>query len=140
MSEASDSAAIPQDIQQLMASVAKSEGRLAPYGVSEHLAPRIEELSLVEPLAHFQEYGYAVIEDVAPPEDMDALREVIHRIADAIAGPGKGELAPYLLGLDPAIDRGAADIEQLLGLRDGHEVGIVGPTRQFFGQSEYSWR
>ncbi len=61
MSEASDSAAIPQDIQQLMASVAKSEGRLAPYGVSENLAPRIEELSLVEPLAHFQEYGYAVI-------------------------------------------------------------------------------
>ena len=31
--------------------------------------------------------------------------------------------------LNPAIYRGATDIEQLLGLRDGHEVGIVGPTR-----------
>ena len=131
MSEASDSAAIPQDIQQLMASVAKSEGRLAPYGVSEHLAPRIEELSLVEPLAHFQEYGYAVIEDVASPEDMDALREVIHRIADASAGPGKGELAPYLLGLDPAIDR-IATAPKLLAFAEV-SVGNGMRASQFLG-------
>ena len=70
-------AAIPDDIQPLVKSLAKSKGLLGPNEVAEYLQPQIEELGLGEALEHFREHGYAVIEDVASPEEMDELREAI---------------------------------------------------------------
>ena len=133
MPEANETPAIPKDVQQLMASVVKSDGRLEPYGIAEHLQPIIEKLGLSDSLAHFQEHGYAVMKDVAPPELMDELRSVIHRIADESAGPGKGELAPYLLGRDPVIDQIAtspklltfAEVSVGNGLRASQFVGSI---------------
>ena len=46
MPEANENPAIPKDVQQLMASVVKSDGRLEPYGIAEHLQPIIEKLGL----------------------------------------------------------------------------------------------
>ena len=93
-------------LKPLLDSVEKSKGLLGPLDVADHLQARIDELGLAEPLAHFREHGYAAIEDVAPPEEMDELREAIHGLAEAPAIPGVGmRSAPYLLGRHPAVDR-----------------------------------
>ncbi|MDE0350232.1 MAG: hypothetical protein OXM56_11080, partial [Gammaproteobacteria bacterium] len=58
-------------LKPLLDSVEKSKGLLGPLDVADHLQERIDELGLGPALAHFREHGYAAIEDVAPPEEMD---------------------------------------------------------------------
>jgi len=69
-----------------------------------------------------------VLTDTLAPRHVPLDIALEHLAADS---PGVAELDRPRQNsrLNPAIYRGAADIEQLLGLRDGHEVGIVGPTR-----------
>ena len=95
---------MPKHMQPLIESVRKSEGLLGPYDVADHLQKRVDELDLVDALAHFRVHGYAVIEDVAPPEEMDELREAIHSLSTEIPGTGFRSSA-HLLGMHPAIDR-----------------------------------
>ena len=95
-----------EHLKPLLDSVEKSKGLLGPDDVADHLEARVEELGLADSLAHFREHGYAVIEDVAPPEEMDELREAIHGLAEAPPVPGVGmRSAPFLLGRHPAVDR-----------------------------------
>ena len=76
-----DADAMPRHVKPLIESVRKSRGLLGPYVVADHLQARIDELDLADLLAHFREHGYAVIEDVAPAEEMDELREAIHGLS-----------------------------------------------------------
>ena len=95
-----------EHLKPLLDSVEKSKGLLGPDEVADHLQARIDELGLADSLAHFREHGYAVIKDVAPPEEMDELREAIHGLAEAPPVPGVGmRSAPFLLGRHPAVDR-----------------------------------
>ena len=92
-----------ENIKPLMASVQKSAGLLGPYDVADHLKAQIDELDLHDAIAHFREHGYTAIEDVAPPEEMDELREAIHGLSGPDTGLMRG--ASFLLGRHPAIDR-----------------------------------
>ena len=121
-------------LKPLMDSVEKSGGLLGPLDVADHLQARIDELDLGRALAHFREHGYAVIEDVAPPEELDELREAIHGLAEAPPIPGVGaRSAPYLLGRHPAVDRMAtnpkilafAEVSVGNGLRASQVAGTV---------------
>ena len=105
MSEHQSKPEIPEDIRRLTDSVKASNGLLGPYDVSEDLKPVFDELELWEPLNHLREHGYAVIENVAPIEAMDDLRDAIHTMAEDSAGERKGSAALYLLGRHPAVDR-----------------------------------
>ena len=98
-------AAMPEHMQPLVESLAKSSGLLGPNEVAQHLHPQIEELGLGDALAHFREHGYAVIEDVAPPQEMDELRQAIHDFSKPYPGIDHYRGAPFLLGRHPAIDR-----------------------------------
>jgi len=96
----------PEHLKHLARSVQKSNGLLGPNDVADHLAATIDELGLADALAHFREHGYAMIEDVASHQEMDALREAIHGLADQASDvPGLARAAPYLLGRHPAVDR-----------------------------------
>ena len=103
-----------EHLKPLLESVENSKGLLGPDDVADHLQTRIDELSLADALAHFREHGYAVIEDVAPPEEMDELREAIHGLSQPspIAGIGNRG-APFLLGRHPAVDRIATNAKIL---------------------------
>ncbi|MYE13506.1 MAG: phytanoyl-CoA dioxygenase family protein, partial [Gammaproteobacteria bacterium] len=118
----------------LLDSVEKSKGLLGPLDVADHLQERIDELGLAPALEHFREHGYAAIEDVAPPEEMDELREAIHSLAEAPPVPGVGmRSAPFLLGRHPAVDRIAtnpkilafAEVSVGNGLRASQFAGSV---------------
>jgi ectoine hydroxylase-related dioxygenase (phytanoyl-CoA dioxygenase family) len=94
-----------EHLKPLVESVDKSSGLLGPYDVSDHLRARVEELGLEPALAHFREHGYAVIEDVAPPEEMDALGAAIREMSTEAPIPGvTTRSAPHLLGRHPAVD------------------------------------
>ena len=121
-------------LKPLLDSVEKSKGLLGPLDVADHLQERIDELGLGPARAHFREHGYAAIEDVAPPEEMDELREAIHGLAEAPAIPGVGmRSAPFLLGRHPAVDRIAtnpkilafAEVSVGNGLRASQFAGSV---------------
>ena len=75
MSEHQSKPEIPEDMRRMIASMEASHGLLGPYDVSEDLKPVFDELELWEPLNHLREHGYAVIENVAPIEAMDDLRD-----------------------------------------------------------------
>jgi len=94
-----------EELKPLIDSVQKSKGLLGPYDVAEHLQTRIEEFDLADSIAHFREHGYAAIPDVAPPEEMDDLREAIHSLSGEITVGSPTRGASYLLGRHPAIDR-----------------------------------
>ena len=94
-----------EELKPLIDSVQKSKGLLGPYDVAEHLQTRIEEFDLADSIAHFREHGYAAIPDVAPPEEMDELREAIHSLSGEITVGSPTRGASYLLGRHPAIDR-----------------------------------
>ena len=96
---------LADDLKPLVESVQKSKGLLGPYDIADHLQARIDEYGLNDAVAHFREHGYAALEDVAPPEEMDDLREAIHSLSGK---PGDGPIqlgASFLLGRHPAIDR-----------------------------------
>ena len=125
-------AAMPKNLEPLVESVRKSDGLLGPYDVADHLQARIDALDLADTIAHFREFGYTVIEDVAPPEEMDELREAIHGLSSGIPDTGfRG--ASFLLGRDPAIDRIAtnpkilafAEVSVGNGLRASQFAGSV---------------
>ena len=106
MSEHQSKPEIPEDMRRMIASMEASHGLLGPYDVSEDLKPVFDELELWEPLNHLREHGYAVIENVAPIEAMDDLRDAIHTMAEDTPGEGREIFsAPYLLGRHPAVDR-----------------------------------
>ena len=93
-----------EHLKPLIESVEKSAGLLGPHDVADHLQARIDELGLGDALARFREQGYTAIEDVAPPEEMDELREAIHSLSQEVPGTAyRG--ASFLLGRHPAIDR-----------------------------------
>ena len=96
--------ALAEHVRPLIESVKKSRGMLGPHDVADHLEARVEALGLSDALAHFREHGYAVIEDVAPPEEMDELREAIHSLSTELPGTGFRSAA-HLLGRHPAVDR-----------------------------------
>ena len=98
-------AAMPGYMQPLVKSLEKSKGLLGPYEVAEHLQSQIEKLGLSDAIAHLREHGYAVIEDVATPQEMDELRQAIHGFAKPYPGMPHYQGAPFLLGRHPAIDR-----------------------------------
>lgn len=113
MSEAAQTAEKPENpflaaagehLKPLVESVQKSAGLLGPYDVADHLQARIDEFDLHDAIAHFREHGYTAIEDVAPPEEMDELREAIHALSKP-AGTLGSRGASFLLGRHPAIDR-----------------------------------
>ena len=89
MSEQQSKPEIPEDMRRMIASVEASNGLLGPYDVSEDLKPVFDELELWEPLNHLREHGYAVIENVAPIEAMDDLRDAIHTIAEDTPGESR---------------------------------------------------
>ena len=91
-------------LKPLIESVEKSAGLLGPDDVADHLQARIDELGLGTALARFREHGYTAIEDVAPPEEMDELREAIHGLSQGVPGT-EYRGASFLLGRHPAIDR-----------------------------------
>ena len=94
----------PEELKPLLESVEKSRGLLGPDDVADHLRARVEALGLADSLAHFRAHGYAVIEDVAPPDEMDALREAIHGLSEPVPG-ADSRVAAFLLGRHPAVDR-----------------------------------
>jgi ectoine hydroxylase-related dioxygenase (phytanoyl-CoA dioxygenase family) len=83
---------------------AKGLVSLEPYEISDDLRPKIDELGLWDNLAELRDQGYTVVEDVAPPELFDELREVIHRFAQETEGPIKGRGASMMLGRHPVVD------------------------------------
>ena len=94
-----------EHLRPLIESVEKSSGLLGPYDVGDHLRARVEELGLEPAIAHFREHGYAVIENVAPHEEMDALGAAIREMSTEAPIPGvTTRSAPYLLGRHPAVD------------------------------------
>lgn len=96
----------PEHLKHLAQSVGKSNGLLGPYDVADHLAATVDELGLADALTHFREHGYAVIEDVASHQEMDALRDAIHGLASQPSEVhGLARAAPFLLGRHPAVDR-----------------------------------
>ena len=97
-------ASLGEGLKPLIESVQKSAGLLGPYDIADHLKARIDEFDLHEPIAHFREYGYAAIDDVAPAEEMDELRAAIHALSKPTGALG-GRGASFLLGRHPAIDR-----------------------------------
>ena len=133
MSEHQSKLEIPEDIRRMTDSVKASNGLLGPYDVSEDLKPVFDELELWEPLNHLREHGYAVIENVAPIEAMDDLRDAIHTMAEDSAGERKGSAAPYLLGRHPAVDRIAtapkilafAEVSVGKGMRASQMIGSI---------------
>lgn len=96
--------AVGERLKPLIDSVQKSGGLLGPYDVADHLQARIDEFDLAGAIDHFREHGYAALENVAPPEEMDELREAIHGLAKPKGALG-GRGAAFLLGRHPAIDR-----------------------------------
>jgi hypothetical protein len=123
---------LPEHVKPLVESLKKSEGLLGPYDVADHLQARIDELELADAIAHFREHGYTVIKDVAPPEEMDELREAIHSLSTEVPGTAyRG--ASHLLGRHPAIDRMAtnpkilafAEVSVGNGLRASQFAGSV---------------
>ena len=133
MSEHQSKPEIPEDMRRMIASVEASNGLLGPYDVSEDLKPVFDELELWEPLNHLREHGYAVIENVAPIEAMDDLRDAIHTMAEDTPGELTGITAPYLLGRHPAVDRIAtapkilafAEASVGKGMRAGQFMGSI---------------
>ncbi|MYE13033.1 MAG: hypothetical protein F4X99_15545 [Gammaproteobacteria bacterium] len=122
----------PEELKPLLESVEKSRGLLGPDDIADHLQARVDELGLADALAHFRAHGYAAIEDVAPPEEMDALREAIHGLSEPVPG-ADSRVAPFLLGRHPAIDRIAtnpkilafAEVSVGNGLRASQIIGSV---------------
>ena len=122
----------PEELKPLLESVEKSRGMLAPDDVANHLQARVDELGLAEALAHFRAHGYAAIEDVAPPEEMDELREAIHGLSEPVPG-ADSRVAPFLLGRHPAVDRIAtnpkilafAEVSVGNGLRASQIIGSI---------------
>lgn len=96
---------VSDELKPLMESVQKSKGLLGPYDVADHLQARIDELDLGDAIEHFRAHGYAAIDDVAPPEEMDELREAIHGLSAEVADSPVYRGASFLLGRHPAIDR-----------------------------------
>ena len=135
MSEHQSKPEIPEDIRRLTDSVKASNGLLGPYDVSEDLKPVFDELELWEPLNHLREHGYAVIDDVAPIEAMDDLRDAIHTIAEDTPGDGKGSAALYLLGRHPAVDR-IATAPKILAFAEA-SVGKGMRASQFTGSIKH---
>ncbi len=77
---------------------------ITPYEVSESLAPRIKELGMEENLRQMEDVGYTVLEDAAPIDLTERLREAILRLARETEGPRKGFAAALLLGRDPVFE------------------------------------
>ena len=98
----------PEDLKPLIESVKKSNGLLGPYDIADHLQARIDEFGLAGAIAHLREYGYAVMDDVAPPEEMDELREAIRGLVSGVSGHAV-RWGWFLLGRHPAIDRMATN-------------------------------
>jgi ectoine hydroxylase-related dioxygenase (phytanoyl-CoA dioxygenase family) len=76
------------------------------FAVSEQLASRIETLGLRRNVKEMEEQGYTLIEDAAPPEFFEQLREAIKRCCAEDKGhyfniTEKGGSADMLLGRDP---------------------------------------
>ena len=122
----------PEDLQPLLESVEKSRGLLGPDDVADHLQARVDEFGLGDALAHFRAHGYAAIEDVAPPEEMDELREAIHGLSQPVP-EADSRVAPFLLGRHPAVDRIAtnpkilafAEVSVGNGLRASQIIGSI---------------
>ena len=79
-------AGVSEHLKPLIESVEKSAGLLGLHDVADDLQTRIDELGLGDALARFREQGYTAIEDVAPPEEMDELREAIHSLSQEVPG------------------------------------------------------
>ena len=60
---------------------------LDPYEVSDSLKPTIDELDLWTCVEDLRDRGYTIVKDAAPPDLLDALREVIHTFSEATEGP-----------------------------------------------------
>lgn len=129
------SADAPEHLQPLVDSVQKSEGLLGPHDVADHLQAQIDALDLSDALAHFREHGYAVIEDVAPPAEMDELRAAIHALAQPVAEDVSDRAAPFLLGRHPAIDKIATN-PKILAFAEV-SVGNGMRASQFVGSIKY---
>ena len=71
----------------------------APYAVSETMATTAQELGLEEHLRQLVEHGYAVIEDAAPPEFIERLRNTILEHQSRVKTKGSGPR--LLIGKDP---------------------------------------
>ena len=104
---------------------------LGPYEVSDELRPRIDELDLWGTIEHLRDNGYAIVEDVGPPELMDELRNAIHTLAEGTKGRGKGKAASMLLGRHPAVDK-VATLPKILSLAEA-SVGKGMRAGQFIG-------
>ena len=108
-----------------------TDSTLAPYVISDALRPAIDELDLWQNVWDLRDQGYTVIKDAASPELLDELREVIHTIAQATEGRGKGVAASMLLGRHPVVDQ-VATLPKLLGVAEA-SVGKGFRAGQFIG-------
>ena len=110
-----------------------TKATLKPYAVSETLQPTIDELDLWQNVEELRDRGYTVVKNIASPELMDELREVIHTFAERTEGPTKGVTAAMLLGRHPVVDR-VATLPKVLavaeasvgkGMRAGQIIGSI---------------
>lgn len=73
-------------IESLVLANLKPHESLPMHAVSEELAPRIEALGLERNVREMSELGYTVIENVAPPQFIDRLRDKLREAALAARG------------------------------------------------------
>ena len=104
---------------------------LGPYEISDELRPTIDELELWGNVTDLREQGYTVINDVAPAEVLDGLREAIHDLSKYAEGGFKDRGASMLLGRHPAVDR-VATLPKILAIAEA-SVGKGMRASQFVG-------
>ena len=80
-------------------------GTLRSVAYPDWIAPRIEAHGLQRHLYEIAANGYTVLENAAPAELTERIRNAILRCADETVGPGKGRTGALLLGRDPVFEQ-----------------------------------
>ena len=89
----------------------------APYSISDSLRPQIDALELWRNVEELGDRGSTVVKDIAAPELMDELREVIYTFAAESNGPRKDNGASMLLGRHRVVDE-VATLPKILALAE----------------------
>jgi hypothetical protein len=74
------------------------------FHMDDELKERLDALSMTRNVSELREFGYTVIDNPAPIEFTERLRETIMRLVQETGGGGKGYAAALLVGRDPIFD------------------------------------